>query len=325
MKIIENLNNVNIPKSYIAIGSFDGVHKGHQFLIKKMIDSARIANYKSVVVTYDPIPRFFIGNGEDNIILTTKEEKIDLISRLNPDYLVIIKFNKNIWHMEAYDFLRNIIINKLNAKKIFIGNNHHFGYNRVGNHEFLKSYEDTFYYSVETIEPLICSSTGVIISSSIIRSLLLKGEFDRAKRFLNHPYMINGDVIHGSGIGGKMGFPTANLNVQKGKLLPKAGVYTATARIKGKLYNGIVSIGRAPTIKKTMDKLNIELHIFDFNGIIYDYKVDLLLWHFIREERIFENEKELIKQIKEDIKKTKDMLKEVTNNGFVKGRQIETD
>lgn len=325
MKIIENLESINIPESYIAIGSFDGVHKGHQYLIKKMVDDARMSRHKSVVVTYYPIPRFFIGNGKDNIILTTKEEKTELLSRLNPDYIVIIKFDKNIWHMKAYDFLRNAIIGKLNTKKIFIGNNHHFGYNREGNHEFLKSYENTFYYKVETIDPLVCSNTGITISSSIIRNFLMKGEFNRAKGFLNHPYLIKGKVIHGSGIGGKIGFPTANLSVQKGKLLPKAGVYTATATIKGRFYKGIVSIGTAPTIKKNSNKLNIELHIFDFNAIIYGYEVDLFLWHFIREEKLFENEKDLVKQIKNDIKETKDRLKEVTNNGFVKRRQIETD
>ncbi len=324
MKVIDSLDFPNIPSSYIAIGSFDGIHKGHQYLIEKMINEARAEKHKSVVVTYYPIPRYVIGNSKDNIILTTKEEKIKFISQFNPDYLIIIKFDKDIWHMKAYDFIRKILVEKLNVKKIFIGKNHHFGYNREGNPEFLKSYETSFSYEVETIAPLLCSNTGVVISSSIIRKEIKDGNFDKAVNFLNHPYIISGNVIRGSGIGKKLGFPTANLEIPKGKLIPKKGVYAATAEINSKFYKGIVSIGTAPTIKNEK-KLNIELHIFDFNAIIYGYKIDLFLWQFIREEQFFKNKNELIEQIKNDIEKTKDMLKEVTNNGFVKRRQNETN
>ncbi|MCK4545059.1 bifunctional riboflavin kinase/FAD synthetase [candidate division WOR-3 bacterium] len=315
MKILRDINNLNLKNTYIAIGSFDGIHKGHQYLISKMIKDAKKNKHPSVVLTYDPIPRYFINNLKDDIMLTTLDEKVNLISQLNPDYIVIINFTNQIWHMKAYDFLRNVLVAKLDVQKIFIGKNHHFGYNREGTPEFIKSYKDIFSFDIEIIEPLFDHHSKKAISSSLIRKLLCERVFSYVLDLLAHPYLISGTVIHGKGIGKNIGIPTANISVEKGKLLPPSGVYPSKVKLENKIYNGALAIGIAPTIKKEKTK-NIELHIFNFNDNIYSYKIELYLIKYLRKEMFFDSKEKLINEINKDIKQSKDILKEVTEYGF---------
>lgn len=278
------------------MGTFDGVHIGHKALIQKAVTQAQESHKKTVVVTYEPHPQTVVSPQNAPLLLTTLEEKIPLIEQSGIDELIIINFDQEFANLTARKFIDEILVGKLNPGHLMVGYNHAFGKNREGKVDNLKEASQIYNFKLEIVDPV--DTQGEVISSSKIRRELTLGHFTRASQMLGHPYPIFGTVIYGSGLGKTLGYPTANLSVPEGKLLPKAGVYSGRVRVGEKFYYSMVYIGTKPTLQQK--EVFVEVHIFDLEGDLYDQKLSLHLEEYVREDRKFESLAELKTQIQRD-------------------------
>jgi len=300
MEIIRYSKNIILPKKkrYIALGVFDGVHLGHQKLIKLTADKAKKNDGISIVVTFDPHPDKII-NPESNIfLLTTLEERISLIKDIGVDVFLIIRFDKMMSKMLPEDFISKILVNSLQAKELFVGFNYKFGFQGKGNIDILRKYGKFYKFKTNILKPMIINNT--IISSTRIKDYIRSGEIKKAKKLLGHNLTISGRVISGKGRGRKLlNFATANIETPSEKILPTNGVYFVEIEIDNKKYYGLLNIGVKPTFKET--ERTIEVHIISFNKKIYNKKVVVNILQKIREEKYFSNTNLLKKQIEKDI------------------------
>ena len=300
MKIYNDIENFNARNPVVSIGIFDGVHVGHKRIIERLNELAAQYNGESVLVTLWPHPKEILQPDKNNsLLLTTKKEKELLLDKSGIDNLIILPFTREFSQMTFQDFTRYYLINKIKAKHIVIGYNHHFGKDRKGNFEYLNSISKEYGFSVERLSPVIIQNSYV--SSSIIRKNLEKGNIETANKFLGYNYFINGKIIVGEKIGRRLGFPTANIELDDShKLLPKIGVYAVKAMLDEKEYKGMLYIGTSPTIKDSLYNKKVEVHLLDFEGEIYRKEICVYLIARIRDEKKFKNEKELIHQINSD-------------------------
>ncbi len=285
-----------LDKPVVTLGTFDGVHIGHQALIQKVATQAKELGKKSVVVTYEPHPQMVVSPQNAPLLLTTLDEKIPLLEQLEIDELIIINFDQEFSNLTAREFIEEILVGKLNPGFLMVGYNHAFGKNREGNVENLKEGSQIYDFKLEIVDPV--DTQGEVISSSKIRSELTLGHFTRASKMLGHPYPIFGSVTYGSGLGKTLGYPTANLSVPEQKLLPKAGVYSGRVQIENQTYYSMVYIGTKPTLEES--RIFVEVHIFDLERDLYDQKIGLYLEEYVREDRKFDNLEELKRQIQRD-------------------------
>jgi len=300
MEIIKYSKNIILPKKkrYIALGVFDGVHLGHQKLIKLASDKAKKNDGISIVVTFDPHPDKIINPESKVFLLTTLEERINLIRDLDVDVFLIIRFNKMISKISPEDFVSNILIDSLQVKELFVGFNYKFGFQGKGNTNILKEYSKLYKFNTNILKPIIAENT--IISSTIIKDYIRLGEIEKARKLLGHNITIFGRVVSGKGRGRKLlNFATANIETATDKILPVNGVYLVEIEIDSKKYYGLMNIGTKPTFKET--ERTIEVHIINFNEKIYNKKVIVNILQKIREEKYFCNTDLLKKQIEEDI------------------------
>ncbi len=296
----ENSTIIKNKKSVVTIGTFDGVHKGHLDILDHVIQKAEEIDGRSFVITFKPHPRTIIAKKDNIFLLTTYEEKIELLKNRGIENLLIINFTKEFSNLTAKEFVDNIICNKIGAAHLVIGYDHKFGKDRVGDQSRLTELGIERNFTVSTVAPV--EFNGEIISSTKIRMALFDGNIQKANNFLGRNYSIEGKVVEGTKRGRIIGFPTANIEVEnKLKLVPKNGVYAVKVFFDSMVYFGIMNIGVRPTFEDLKRRF-IEVYILNFSGNIYDKKIKVEFLKRIRDEKKFSSKEELIKQIKDDKK-----------------------
>lgn len=307
MQLIDDLSTFKAPDySIVTSGTFDGVHYGHQKILKKIVNTAKEKGGKSVVITFWPHPRFVLKKGHAELkLLTTFEEKVQLLEQNGIDYLVKIPFTKEFSELSSEQFIRDILIDKINTKKLVIGYDHKFGKNREGGFEYLKENAGSYGFEVEEIPRQDIEHVGV--SSTKIRNAIMNGQIHEATEFLGRPYSLSGFVKDGDRIGRSIGFPTANIDVPESyKLIPADGAYAVLLDFKGKTLQGMLNIGQRPTVSG--EERRIEVHIFDFNEEIYNERLTVYFIKLLRREQKFESIDQLKVQLNMDKKAAFDIL-----------------
>ena len=307
MKIYKNFNiGKKFHNSIILIGNFDGLHIGHQKLFK----IAKIFKFKKKikigVITFDPIPKMYFNKNLKNYRISNFNQKINILKKYQIDFLINKKFNKNFSRTKYLSFISNILYKKIKPKYIFVSNNFRFGNKREGDVNALKSFENKYNYKV--INPAPLQKKSKIISSTLIRENLKKGNIKIVNSYLNRSWSIEGNVITGKKLGRKIGFPTCNIDI-KNYVIAKPGVYAVKVQIgkNKKMFKGIANLGYRPTFRGK--KILLEVNIFDFSKNIYFRKLKVDFIRFIRGERKFKNINALKKQIDKDILVSKKELK----------------
>ena len=307
MKVFTTIPNYpSENKSIVTIGTFDGVHLGHRVVLRRMREIAKKTKGKSVLLTFSPHPRHVLHkDNQDMKLITTLQEKQDLINQAGLDNLVIHEFTKKFSRIKPVNFVRDILVEQLNVHTLVIGYDHHFGRNREGSIQELTTLADLYDFNIEKIDPQYFED--VTVSSSKIRKLIEKGEMVKAKQYLGYEFMLNGKVIKGNSLGKTINFPTANIVVEnKWKILPADGVYAVKIVLEAKEYKGMMNIGQKPTVDG--NGISLEVNIFDFNQDIYGKGIEIRFVKRIRDERKFENLQGLKKQLLIDRNKARKIL-----------------
>ena len=299
MRIYKDINNLPVFKqAVITIGSFDGVHLGHKKLINKVNRLAKSTGGESVLITFDPHPRQIVFPGDDFQLLSTIEEKIILLEKLEVDHLVIVPFTVTFAQLSADEYIEMFLVKLFKPRYIVIGYDHRFGLSRQGDIHFLKWHGAKFGYEVIDIEKQEIEE--IAISSTKIRRALLQGDIKQANLLAQDHYILSGEVVHGDKMGKKLGFPTANLQISdKHKLIPSDGIYAVWVHIDKIQYEGMLYIGHRPSIDSKRS-LRIEVNIFDFDKDIYGKKISILLVEFLRSDQQLDTLDKLSKIISED-------------------------
>ncbi|NOY51684.1 MAG: bifunctional riboflavin kinase/FAD synthetase [Chlorobi bacterium] len=287
-----------IKNTLVTIGTFDGVHLGHKALIEKMKADAKKIGGETVVITFYPHPRIVLGlDSSDLKFINTQEKKINRLEEAGIDHLIIVGFTKHFAGTSSYDFIKDMVVDKINPAKLIIGYDHHFGRNRRGGFDDLAELGRKFNFSVEQISEQ--KINDLTISSTKIRQLLEAGKVGVANMLLGYEYSITGKVVYGNANGRGMGFPTANIEVaDEYKLIAAVGVYACRVHWMGKCYKGMCNIGYRPTIND--GELTIEVNMFDFNEQIYNQQITISFVERMRDERKFENLDALSRQLDKD-------------------------
>ena len=310
VKKITYYSNFKIKKkhkgSIILIGSFDGLHLGHQKLFKEAKKLKKKAKLKIGVFTFDPIPKMFFFKDLKNYRISNLNQKIKLFKKFDVDFIINQKFDKKFSKINCNKFIKNILYKQIKAKYIFVSNNFKFGYMRQGDVSLLKKMEKKYNFKIVKPSPLKIKNR--LISSSLIRNLLELGKLDLANKFLNRNWAIEGVVQRGRQIGKKIGFPTCNIDMQN-YVLARIGVYAVRISIKNnkKIFGGIANLGYRPTFNQK--KILLEANIFNFNQNLYNKIISIEFIKFIRGEKKFSGVSKLKKQINSDIKVAKQYLK----------------
>ena len=300
MKRVNGINNFLIHSpTILTLGTFDGVHKGHQKILKKLNSEANKAKLKSIVLTFFPHPRIVLNPRSNLKLINTIKERSELLEKSGIDFLITHPFDKTFSELSPEKFVKNILVDKLKIKKILIGYDHKFGKNRTAGIEDLKKFG--LKYDFDVIEISAKEQNKVTISSTKIRKSIENGDFNKAKSFLGYHFNIEGLVIKGNAIGRTIGFPTANLDVSEDyKLIPKRGVYLIFSLIENKKVFGMMNIGIKPTLNN--DRETIEVNFFDWEKDLYKKLIKVYVLDFIRDEQKFTSLIKLEEQIKLDMK-----------------------
>lgn len=295
----KEINEAKINNPVATIGFFDGVHLGHSKILKRLLERSEQNNGESVIITLWPHPRIVLSEHfNDRFLITTLDEKISILEKEGIAHLVILPFTKELSQTHYKDFVQNTLKSKLNINHLVMGRNHHFGRNREGNYESLKSISPGLNIHVEKVEPVYLKT--VQISSSIIRDSIQNGLIEDANRFLGYAFFYEGMVIEGEKLGRKIGFPTANISIKEPyKILPKNGVYAVRVEIDDQELYGMLNIGLRPTVHKQSD-ISVEVHIFNFNRDLYNRKVRINFIKRIRDEQKFNGIDQLKTQLEQD-------------------------
>lgn len=304
MRIFKGIDELGAFKnSVVTIGTFDGAHKGHQKILSRLNDRAKETQGESILFTFYPHPRMIVFPDNHNLkLLQTIDEKIESLASLGLNNLIIYPFTKEFSRLTAFEFVRDILVEKLKVKTLVIGYDHQFGRNREGDLDFLKETAKIFDFDVEEISAEEVQEVNV--SSTKIRQSLNNGNIERANEFLGRPFLCTGKVVEGKRLGRELGFPTLNIEVNnEHKILPKDGVYAVNVQIKDEHFEGMMNIGQNPTVQKnTEQEKKIEVHIFDFDKEVYGAEVKVFFQKFIRDEKTFSNLEELKSQLIQDEK-----------------------
>ena len=311
MIVIKNLFKAKLKNPSIAtIGTFDGVHLGHQKILKSLISHSKKQNLNSVLITFDPHPRKVIDPKSKIELINTIEEKINILKILGLDYLIIQEFTESFSNIDAEKFVE-ILVNELNIKKLIVGYDHRFGKDRSADINDLKVYGKK--YGFEIIEISAFDIEKIHISSTKIRNSILNGNIEICKKFTGFNFKITGNVIRGMSRGNKIGFPTANIQIiDKNKIIPKNGVYLVCSRIDDKLFYGMMNIGYNPTFGNK--KKSIEVNFFDYDSNLYEKILDIEFLEYIREEIEFKSIDDLIKKLNQDREYCLKLINSIINN-----------
>lgn len=298
MKIITDLGEYsNTEKTFVTIGTFDGIHVGHKKVLRNLVDQAKKEGAVSVLITFFPHPRMVLNDDSSIRLLNTIDERIELLKESGIDLLIIQEFTASFAAQSSLSFVKDILVKKLNISKLFIGYDHHFGKNREGNFEQLIELGNSYNFKVEKIAQK--DIADIAVSSTKIRTSLEEGTVEKANSYLGYAYKLSGVVVKGQNLGEKIGFPTANLQIKEAyKLIPKNGVYLVRSYIQNVLYFGMMNIGYRPTVEGEFK--TIEIHLFDLDINLYNKNLHIELLSFMREEQKFKSVEGLIKQLHRD-------------------------
>ena len=303
MKIIREFENYteNTPK-VLSLGMFDGVHFGHISIINLLKSVAQENNLETAILTFWPHPRKVFNPNDEIKLLNTLNEKLNLLENANLDVVFLKSFDENFRNLTGEEFVRQILVQKLNVKHIIIGHDDVFGKNKSGNFELLQKLSKELDFVVQQLDAV--KEGEFNISSTKIRNCLANGNIIGANKMLGYHYSVSGKVIDGKKLGRTIGYPTANIEVDELKLLPKKGAYIVEVYVKNKFYKGMLSIGTNPTVNG--DKLTVEVYILDFNKDIYGEEITVKFRDFLHEEIKFESLEKLIERLDEDKRLTKE-------------------
>lgn len=307
MIIYTGLDDIQpLPNAVVTSGTFDGVHRGHQTILSRLTEVASASGGESVLITYWPHPRTVVSNDSQNLkLLTTLDEKIELLDQAGVDHLVVIPFTRSFSELTSEEYIRQILIDKIGTKKLVIGYDHRFGRDREGGFDYIQAHQSEYGFSVEEIPRQDVEAVGV--SSSKIRAALNEGNVHTANRFLGRLYSLTGTVVKGRQLGRTIGFPTANLQVDDpAKLIPANGVYAVDVDYAGQTLGGMLNIGFRPTVAGTNQ--TIETYIFDFGKDIYGEHITLKFREFLRPEQKFDGLPALVAQLKRDEESARSIL-----------------
>jgi riboflavin kinase/FMN adenylyltransferase len=307
MKVHQGLEHfTKLPFAVVTSGTFDGVHIGHQKILGRLREIARLFNGETVVITYWPHPRLIVSSDSADLkLLSTIDEKISLLAKYGVDHLVIIPFTKEFSQLSSADFITSILVEKIGTRKLVIGYDHRFGKNREGSFEHLKQNAPAYGFEVEEISRQDIEDVGV--SSTRIRNALTEGNIHIANDYLGNPYSITGKVVAGDQIGRKLGFPTANIELdQPYKLIPMDGIYAVKVMHHDTMYKGMLYIGTRPTMDGKIR--SIEVNIFEFSHTIYGDTLTVYFIELIRNDQKFADMTELQQQLRQDYSKTMDLF-----------------
>lgn len=299
MKTIKDYNKLdkNVERA-VALGNFDGVHIGHQKLIETLIKKSKLNRLQSCIYTFTNHTLKVITGKEGPAQITDISIKEEIFNSLGVDILYLEEFNEEIMTLSSEDFVKNILIDKLNCRVVVVGFDYHFGYKGEGNIDSLKKIGNRYGIEVHIIPPILIN--GQIVSSSLIREDIKNGRIEEANLFLGRPYSIHGQIIHGKGIGGsKLGYPTANILIEPNHLIPKEGVYATFVKIKDSIYKGATCIGTSPTVGDY--GISVETYIIDFSGNIYDEFIEIEFIKRIRDQIKFDCLTSLREQMNKDV------------------------
>jgi riboflavin kinase / FMN adenylyltransferase len=308
LKIYQNIDDYRgAGFAIVTVGTFDGLHIGHQKIIRRMAELAEEHNGETLVVTFNPHPRLVLEPGNKDLkFITTEKKKYDLLEALGIDHLIILPFTKEFAAIPSADFIRDYLVTKLRVKMLVVGYDHHFGRNREGNYDQLFKQGIHYGFGVEEIQAQYIND--IAVSSTQIRNALTEGNLHLANRMLGYEYSITGHVTEGNRIGRSLGFPTANLDVDdKYKLIAAGGVYACKVEYKGKIYKGMGNIGTRPTIGK--HDFTTEVHIFDFDEDIYGKEITIYFIDRVRDERKFNG----LNELKEQLGKDREVVRKLLN------------
>lgn len=301
MRVFQDFEELKqIPNPVLTIGTFDGVHIGHQKIIEQLNHEADKIGGESVLFTFYPHPRMVLFPDSHGLkLIQTQSEKVDKLRRMGLKNVIVVPFTKEFSRLTAIEFVRDLLVNLINVKKLVIGYDHQFGKNREGTLEFLKDVSEV--YGFEVIEIPAQEIDEVNVSSTKIRNALLSGDVATANSFLGEPFELNGLVVSGDHIGRQIGFPTANLQIDSEiKLIPLNGVYAVEVEInESTILKGMMNVGTRPTVSSSSEH-RIEIHLFDFDGDLYGKYITVRLLHYLRKEMRFEDLESLKLQIRED-------------------------
>ncbi|ABY94859.1 MULTISPECIES: bifunctional riboflavin kinase/FAD synthetase [Thermoanaerobacter] len=281
----------------IALGNFDGVHIGHQELIKQAIALSKENNLASAVFTFKQHTSKILTPDKQPELITTYQKKVEILKQFNLDYGIFFDFTESFSKLTAEEFIKKILVELLNIKIAVVGHNYRFGYKALGNVDTLKKYSKIYSYKVYVVPPVI--REGIVVSSSYIRELIKSGKVEEANSLLGRFFSLQGKVIHGQEIGRKLGFPTANLQISEDLVLPKAGVYVTRVKIEDKFYIAVTNVGSKPTFGGK--SISVESYILDYNENLYDKYLEVEFITRIRDEIKFQNLEALKEQVFKDI------------------------
>ncbi len=312
MKVYRGLEKFKrLPNAVVTSGTFDGVHIGHQKILARLKKIAETTNGETVLITYWPHPRLVLGNDNSIKLITAFEEKIKLLRRFGLDHLIIIEFTKEFAKTTSSDFIKNILVDKIGTKTLVIGYDHRFGHNREGSFKALSANAGTYGFTVEEIPQQ--EIHHIAVSSTKIRNHLSQGEIHISNQYLGYPYCLHGKVVKGNQLGRKLGFPTANIQVNSTlKLIPSVGSYAVKVELEDNVYDGMLNIGIRPTLNTNPNEskppLTIEAHIFNFDADIYGKEITIKFIKLIRKEEKFDSIDELKNQLLLDKEKSTQIL-----------------
>ena len=298
MKVFSSISEFNsTQKTIVTIGTFDGVHIGHQKIIEKLIQGTKNSDYESLILTFFPHPRMVLHEASSIKLLNTINEKSGFLKKMGLNNLVIHPFDKEFSNLSAEEFVKTILVDSFNIQKIIIGYDHRFGKNRAANIDDLIVFGDKYGFEVEQISAQEVDSVSV--SSTKIRDAIANGTMAVANEFLGYNYILSGKIIKGKQLGRTIGFPTANIKIEENyKLIPKNGVYIVNSIIQEKTVFGIMNIGLNPTVNG--EDLSIEVHFLDFDIAIYNTEITVSVIDRIRDEQKFSSIDLLKAQIQKD-------------------------
>jgi len=298
MKTIHGIENFPVDEaSIVTIGTFDGVHLGHQQILKQLIETSQKSKLKSVLLTFFPHPRMVLQPDVSIRLIQTIEERERALAKTGLDYLIIHPFSAEFSRLSADDYVKQVLVEQLNVQKVVVGYDHRFGRNRTASLEDMYHYADIYDFEVIEIDAKKIDSTAV--SSTKIRKAIDDGSIELANTYLGHSFTLEGMVVHGDKRGRELSYPTANMDLQNPhKIVPKQGVYLVKSNLSNRVVYGMMNIGTKPTFDITMP--SIEVHFFDWDGDLYGQVVQVELLKWVREEQKFGSVEELQAQIQAD-------------------------
>lgn len=312
MKLYTSLDQFKARNPVVTIGTFDGVHLGHQKVILRLREFARQHDGETVIFTFHTHPRLVTAPDGSNLrLLTTLNEKINLFEKYGIDHLIVYTFDKSFSELTYSEFVEKILVEKIKTHCLVVGYDHKFGKNREGGFDYLKKCAEKHKFEIERLDALLVDEDSV--SSTKIRNALENGQIEKANHYLGYQFTLHGTVVEGNHLGRKLGFPTANLeSSDKHKIIPGYGVYAVKVELGGVEYNGMLNIGTRPTINNNADNRSIEVHIFDFESNIYGKEITLKFVGKIRDEQKFDTIELLSIQLKKDKKTALSILSKST-------------